>query len=66
MRKAIIDMDLNVSLIIPILEDAIDQERIKMQANEILQNESEFHKNLQAIAQTKILLSVLRNYELRS
>lgn len=66
MRKAIIDMDLNVSLIIPILEDAIDQERIKMQANEILQNESEFHKNLQAIAQTKILLSVLRNCEFRS
>lgn len=65
MQNDIFKLSLDVSLIIPIIEDAIDQEQIKLEANRILQNESDYLKNLQGIAETKILLSLLRSSEFR-
>ena len=66
MRNTIITLNLDVSLIIPIIEEAIEQEQIKLEVNQILCNEADYLKTLQGVAATKILLSLLRGCELRS
>lgn len=65
MRTTISNLNIDVSVVIPIIEEAVQQQHLKLEANILINNEHEYLRTLKGIADTKILLSLLRTCELR-
>lgn len=65
MRTTISNLNIDVSVVIPIIEEAVQQQHLKLEANILINNEHEYLRTLKGIADIKILLSLLRTCELR-
>jgi hypothetical protein len=60
MMQSILKSKINPAIMIPILEEALQQERLNCDANDLLNNDSQVIKSELKISQLELLICLLR------